>query len=40
VARPDEHGPGTGESAPSVPVDIAVADLSELADQLGPARVL
>ena len=40
VARPDEHGPGTGEVAPSVPVDIAVADLSELADQLGPARVL
>ncbi len=31
VARPDEHGPGTGELAPSVPVDIAVKDLRELA---------
>jgi 2-haloacid dehalogenase len=40
IARPDERGPGTGERAPSVPVDIAVSDLSELADQLGPARVL
>lgn len=36
VARPDEHGSGRGESAPSAPVDIAVANLSELADQLGP----
>lgn len=40
VARPDEHGPGKGESAPTVPVDIAVANLSELADQFGPARAL
>src|SRR5262245_45061845 len=24
VARPDEHGPGRGEAAPSVPVDVAV----------------
>jgi 2-haloacid dehalogenase len=31
VARPDEHGPGTGETAPSVPVDVAVKDLGELA---------
>jgi 2-haloacid dehalogenase len=31
VARPDEHGPGTGESAPSVPVEVAVKDLLELA---------
>jgi 2-haloacid dehalogenase len=31
VARPDEHGPGTGESAPSVPVDVGVKDLLELA---------
>ena len=35
VARPNEHGPGTGERAPSVPVDVAGADLSELADKLG-----
>jgi 2-haloacid dehalogenase len=35
VARPDEHGPGTGESAPSVPVDVAVKDLLELARWLG-----
>ena len=40
VARPDEHGPGRGESAPTVPVDITVANLSELADQFGPARAL
>jgi 2-haloacid dehalogenase len=31
VARPDEHGPGTGETAPRVPVDVAVKDLGELA---------
>jgi 2-haloacid dehalogenase len=30
VARPDEHGPGTGERAPIVPVDYVVADLAEL----------
>jgi len=35
VARPDENGPGRGENAPSVPVDIAVANLTELADALG-----
>lgn len=40
VARPDERGPGMGESAPTVPVDMAVPDLSELADQLGPVQVL
>ena len=40
VARPDEHGPGTGEAGPSVPVDVAVANLSELADQLAPSRPL
>ena len=34
VARPDEHGPGTGERAPSVPVDVAGKDLSDLADKL------
>lgn len=35
VARPDEHGPGRGEAAPSVEVDIAVASLIELAERLG-----
>jgi 2-haloacid dehalogenase len=35
VARPDEHGPGTGETAPSVPVDVAARDLADLAEKLG-----
>jgi 2-haloacid dehalogenase len=35
VARPNEHGPGKGERAPSVPVDVAGADLNEVADKLG-----
>jgi 2-haloacid dehalogenase len=35
VARPNEHGPGRGETAPSVPVDYAVTSLIELADKLG-----
>ena len=35
VARPDEHGPGTGERAPTVPVDVAGKDLADLADKLG-----
>ncbi len=35
IARPNEHGPGKGEPAPKVPVDIAAASLIELADQLG-----
>lgn len=35
IARPDEHGPGTGESAPSVKVDIAVGSMVELAERLG-----
>ncbi|HEX6018221.1 MAG TPA: haloacid dehalogenase type II [Burkholderiaceae bacterium] len=35
VARPDEKGPGRGEHAPSVPVDIAARDLLDLADRLG-----
>ena len=35
VARPDEHGPGTGERAPSVPVTIAAASLEDLAAKLG-----
>ena len=35
VARPNEHGPGTGERAPSVKVDAAGADLNDLAQKLG-----
>ena len=35
IARPGEHGPGTGERAPSLPVDIAARSLEDLADQLG-----
>jgi len=35
VARPDEHGPGRGEMQASVPVDLSVANLVELADRLG-----
>jgi len=35
VARPDEHGPGTGECAPTVKVDVAGRDLNDLADKLG-----
>src|SRR5208282_2113135 len=35
IARPSEQGPGRGEAAPSVPVDIAVKSLEDLAAQLG-----
>jgi 2-haloacid dehalogenase len=35
VARPNEHGPGKGEPAPTVPVDVAAKDLIELAEKLG-----
>ncbi|MBL8330585.1 MAG: haloacid dehalogenase type II [Rubrivivax sp.] len=35
IARPDEHGPGTGETAPAGPVDLQAGSLMELADQLG-----
>ena len=34
VARPDEHGPGKGERAATVPVDVSAASLMELADAL------
>ena len=34
VARPDEHGPGTGEAEPTVPVDVAAGSFLELADLL------
>jgi 2-haloacid dehalogenase len=35
VARPNEHGPGRGEAAPTIAVDFAVKGLGELADKLG-----
>ncbi len=35
VARPGENGPGTGESAPRVPVDMAATSMEDLARQLG-----
>jgi len=35
IARPDEHGPNTGERAPTVPVDVTGADLADLATKLG-----
>ncbi|HWP25355.1 MAG TPA: haloacid dehalogenase type II [Xanthobacteraceae bacterium] len=35
VARPNEHGPGRGESAPDLPVDVAARDLEHLAEKLG-----
>jgi 2-haloacid dehalogenase len=35
VARPNEHGPGKGEAAPLVQVDVAGKDLMDVADQLG-----
>jgi 2-haloacid dehalogenase len=35
VARPNERGKGRGEIAPSVPVDVAGADLEDLAGKLG-----
>ena len=34
IARPDEAGPGLGESSPSVAVDFAVGDLRELVSAL------
>jgi 2-haloacid dehalogenase len=35
VARPGENGPGTGESAPRIPVDVAAKNMEDLATQLG-----
>jgi 2-haloacid dehalogenase len=35
VARPNEHGPGRGEAAPTVAVDVAVKGLGELEEKLG-----
>jgi 2-haloacid dehalogenase len=35
IARPNEHGPGKGEPAPKVPVDVAAGSLDDLAAKLG-----
>jgi 2-haloacid dehalogenase len=35
IARPNEHGPGKGEPAPKVPVDVAASGLDDLALKLG-----
>jgi len=35
VARPNEHGPGKGEPAPTVPVDVVARSFTDLADKLG-----
>jgi 2-haloacid dehalogenase len=35
VARPNEHGPGRGEAAPTIAVDLAVKSVDELAAKLG-----
>jgi 2-haloacid dehalogenase len=35
TARPNEYGPNTGEGAPTVKVDYAAKNLTELADKLG-----
>ena len=35
VARPGEVGPGTGETEPRVPVDVAARDFNDFADKLG-----
>jgi 2-haloacid dehalogenase len=35
IARPNERGPGKGETAPKVAVDIAATSLEDLADKLG-----
>ena len=35
IARPNEHGPGKGEAAPTIKVDARSADLEDLASNLG-----
>ena len=35
IARPNEFGPGKGETGPSEPVDYAAADLADLATKFG-----
>ena len=38
IARPDEHGPGRGEVAPGVPVEVSVSGVPELALELARLR--
>jgi 2-haloacid dehalogenase len=38
VARPDEHGPGRGESRAAVPVDASASDLVDLSHRLWAAE--
>ncbi|TVT45107.1 MAG: haloacid dehalogenase type II [Denitromonas halophila] len=38
IARPDEHGPGLGESAATVPVDVSAGSVIALAQVLGTAK--
>jgi 2-haloacid dehalogenase len=35
VARPNEHGPGRGEAAPTIAVDLATKSIEDLAAKLG-----
>jgi 2-haloacid dehalogenase len=35
IARPDEAGPGKGEAAPKITVDLAASSIEHLAEQLG-----
>jgi 2-haloacid dehalogenase len=35
VARPNEYGPGKGEPAPTVPVNVSAGSFEDLADKLG-----
>lgn len=35
IARPNEHGPGKGETAPTAAVDVAASSLEDLARKLG-----
>ena len=35
VARPNEHGPGRGEAAPTIAVDFAAKSVEDLAAKLG-----
>lgn len=37
IARPDEHGPGLGESTPTTKVDFSAENLMDLASQLAKA---
>src|SRR5207237_10143195 len=39
VARPNERGPGIGEVAPTVPVDVATPTLAALAAKLGACGI-